>query len=63
MVINIVYRRSTRKLRFLKTSKHIQNTDQIKEENKSSLMIYLYTDTGALALRNKGVEVTQLIKG
>jgi len=39
-------------------SKHIQNTDQIEEENESLLTIYLRTDTGALALRNKGVEVT-----
>jgi len=38
--------------------KYIQNTDQIKEENESLLTIYLHTDTGALALRNKSVEVT-----
>jgi len=46
------------KLRFLKTSKYIQNTNQIKEENESSLTIYLRTDTGALTLRNKGVKIT-----
>jgi len=39
-------------------SKHIQNTDQIKEENESLLTIYLRTDTGVLALRNRGVKVT-----
>jgi len=37
--------------------KHIQNTNQIEEENESSLTIYLRTDTGALALRNKDVKV------
>jgi len=49
-------------LRFLKTSKYIQNINQIEEENESSLTIYLRTDIEALTLRNKGVKVTQLIK-
>ncbi len=37
--------------------KYIQNTDQIEEEYKSLLTIYLYTDTEALILRNKGIKV------
>jgi len=54
----IIYKEQQKILRFLKTFKHIQNTDQIEEENENSLTIYLRTDTGALALYNKGVEVT-----
>jgi len=37
--------------------KYIQNINQIKEENENLLTIYLRTNTGALALRNKSVKV------